>query len=36
MMKNVNAYFLITTNQKITVFDDENITIRFPNPWPLV
>ena len=36
MMKNVIAYFSKTTKPKVIVFDDESITIRFVNPWPLV
>ena len=36
MMENIIAWFSITNNPKVTVFDDENITNRFSNPWPLV
>ena len=36
MMENDIAYFSITNKPKVTVFDDESITIQFPSPWSLV
>ena len=35
-MKNVIAYFSITTRTKAIVFYDESITIRLLSLWPLV
>ena len=36
MMKSVSVYFSIITKPKVTIFDDESITIWFLSPWPLL
>ena len=33
MMKNVIAYFSIIHKPKVTIFDDESISIRFVGQW---
>jgi len=33
MMKNVIVYFSITTQPKVTIFDEQSIIIRFVGQW---